>query len=376
MQAIARVNRVYPGKEGGLVVAYLPLELPLQEALKAYDDEDKEEFKQLQAAAVPVMQEKLEVVRAMFHGFNYRRFLETDDPAERLTVLAKAVNHILAGRERKTQAYIREVTALSNAYALANPLEEAQRIRREVGFFNAVKAALVKETSTGFTRSGTTPQALDALVEKLVSDALVPEAVIPVVGLANMPARTDISILSDEFLAKVQALPERNLAVEMLRRLLEDAIRAGRRRNLIQSQRFGEKLQESVRKYNQEMLTSSQVLEELLRLAAEMREAQRRGEQLGLTEEELAFYDALETNDSAVAILGDKVLREIAQTLVQEVRKNISIDWELREDARARMRVAVKRVLRKYGYPPDKQPKATETVVMQAELLSREWAAG
>jgi len=376
MQAIARVNRVHPDKEGGLVVAYLPLELPLQEALKAYDDEDKEEFRQLQAAAVPVMLEKLEVVRAMFHGFNYRRFLETEDPGERLTVLAKAVNHILAGREKKTQAYIREVTALSNAYALANPLEEARSIRREVGFFNAVKAALVKETTAGFTRTGKTPQELDAAVEKLVTDALAPGEVISLAELVNMPERTDISILSEEFLAKVEALPERNLAAEMLRRLLEDAIRAGRRRNLMQSQRFAEKLQEAVRKYNQEMITSSQVLEELIRLAAEMRQAGQRGEELGLTEEELAFYDALETNDSAVAILGDETLREIAQMLVLEVRKNISIDWELREDARARMRVAVKRVLRRYGYPPDKQPKATETVVMQAELLSREWAAG
>ena len=363
MQAIARVNRVYPGKEGGLVVAYLPLQTQLQEALRDYSEADQEETGKLQEEAAEIMMEKYEVVKAMFHGFDYKVFFVTaggnvPSPTARLTVLANAVNFILEGRERQRDRYIDTVTSLGQAYALANPHEKAIAIREEVGFFQAVKA----------------PQELDRAVQDIVSRAVAPEGVVDLFSLAGLP-QPDISILSEEFLTEVRALPQRNVAVELLRRLINDAINAHRRRNLIQSRSFSAMLQATLARYNEQNVAAAAIIEELIKLAEEMRAASKRGEDLGLTEDELAFYDALEVNDSAVKVLGDAVLRQIAQDLVKAVRGNISIDWELKESARANMRRIVKRILRNSGYPPDKAESATATVIQQAELLSKQWAA-
>lgn len=244
------------------------------------------------------------------------------------------------------------------------------RIRDDVGFFQAVQSVLAKRT-LGDPRP---EEDLDHAIRQIVARAIAPEGVIDVFAAAGLK-KPDISILSEEFLAEVRGMPQKNLAVELLRKLLQCEIRTRSRKNLVQSRSFAEMLEQSVRRYQNRTIEAAQVIEELIALAREMREANARGEQLGLTEEELAFYDALETNDSAVKVLGDETLRQIARELVDTVRNNVTIDWTLREDVRARLRVMVRRVLRTHGYPPDKQEKATQTVIEQAELLSAEWAA-
>ena len=354
MQAIARVNRVYPGKDGGLVVAYLPLQMQLQEALKDFTEGDRELTGKHQDLAADLTLEKYEVVKAMFHGFDYAPFF-SGSPAARLTVLANAVDHILRGRDEGRDRYIDAVTALSRAFALANPHEKVLAIRDEVAFFQIVKAPLIKTITTGPTPTGKTPQSLDRAVAQIVAQAVAPEGVVDLFAVAGLP-QPDISILSDAFLLEVAALPQRDLVVELLRRLIEDEIRANRRRNLIQSRSFAGMLLNTMERYNQQQIAASEIIQELVKLAREMRDAHRRGSDLGLTEEELAFYDALETNDSAVKILGDDVLRKIAQELVKKVRATISIDWEFRESARARMRIEVKRILRTPRLPARQAP--------------------
>jgi type I restriction enzyme R subunit len=372
MQAIARVNRVFPGKDGGLVVAYLPLATQLQEALKDYTEADREYTGKLQDEAAEVMMEKYEVARDMFYGFDYGGFFSAS-PTTRLTTLSAAVDHILQGRDENRERYIDAVTALGRAYALANPHERAIAIREDVAFFEAVKAPLVKTTTTAPTRTGRTPQELDAAIQQIVADAIAPEGIIDLLSLAGLQ-QPDISILSDEFLLEVQALPYRNLAVELLRRLIEDEIKARRRKNLIQFRSFAAMLKAALDRYNEQQVAAVEILNTLIDLAQDMREAHKRGEDLGLGEEELAFYDALADNQSAVEVLGDEQLAFIAQELIQAVRKNATIDWTVKQSARAKIRVVVKRILRRYGYPPDLQEQATKTVLEQAELLAAGWA--
>jgi type I restriction enzyme R subunit len=372
MQAIARVNRVFPEKDGGLVVAYLPLATQLQEALKDYTEGDREHTGKLQDQAAEIMMEKYEIVKAMFHGFDYADFF-TASPTARLTTLCAAVEHILEGREENRERYINAVTALGRAYALANPHPQAIQIREEVGFFQAVKAPLVKTTVTAPTRTGRTPQELDAAIQQIVARAVAPEGIVDLLSLAGL-AKPDISILSDEFLLEVQALPYRNLAVELLRRLIEDEIRARRRKNLIQSRSFAALLKAALDRYNQQQTAALKIINELIAVAQEMRQAHERGQDLGLTEDETAFYDALANNKSAVEVMGDEQLAFIARELIKVVRKNVSIDWTVKQSARAKIRIVVKRILRKYGYPPDLQEAATRTVLEQAELLAAEWA--
>jgi type I restriction enzyme R subunit len=283
-------------------------------------------------------------------------------------LLPAALEHILAqeqGRARLEQS----VAALTKAFALAVPHPEALRIRDDLAFFQAVRGALSKHPSA----AGSDPDDLHHAIRQIVDKAIAPQGMVDIFSLAGLP-NPDLSILSDEFLEEVRRLPQRNLAVEALRRLLEDEIRARRGKNVVQSRAFSELLENALRRYQNRTIEAAQVIEELIQLAKDMRAADRRGEELGLTEDELAFYDALETNDSAVQVLGDETLRAIAQELVRQVRRNLSIDWTERESARARLRVLVKRILRKYGYPPDKQEKATETVLEQAAVLSDAWA--
>jgi type I restriction enzyme R subunit len=264
---------------------------------------------------------------------------------------------------------LRAVRELSRAYALAVPHEEALRIRDDVAFFQAVQAVLAKRAPS----DAHPEEELDHAVRQIISRAVAPEGVVDIFAAAGLE-KPDISILSDEFLAEVRGMPQRNLAVELLQKLLKGELVTRRRKNVVQARSFAEMLEQTIRKYQNRAIEAAQVIEELIQLAKEMREANARGESLGLSEDEVAFYDALETNDSAVKVLGDATLRTIARELVATVRNNVTIDWTLRENVRAQLRVLVKRILRKHGYPPDMQEKATQTVLEQAEVLSAEWA--
>ena len=250
------------------------------------------------------------------------------------------------------------------------PHDDALRIRDDVAFFQAVRAVLAK----GASGDRKTDEELDHAIRQIVSRAMVSDEVVDIFAAAGL-RKPDISILSDDFLAEVRDLPQRNLAVELLRKLLSGEIRTRSRRNVVQARSFAGLLEQAVRRYQNRAIETAQVIEELIRLAKEMRQAAARGESLGLNEDEVAFYDALEVNDSAVKVLGEPTLKDIARELVIAVKANVTIDWTIREHVRAQLRVLVKRILRKYGYPPDKQERATQTVLEQAELLSQAWTA-
>ena len=368
MQAIARVNRVFKDKPGGLVVDYLGLAQDLKQALATYTESGGTGKTALdQDEAVAVMQEKCEVCCALFHGFDWSKWT-TGTPQERLGLLPPAQEHILAHENGKDRC-LRAVRDLSQAFALAVPHEETLRIRDDVGFFQAVRAQLIKR-APGEARS---EEELDLAVRQIISRAVASEGVMDIFAAAGLD-KPDISVLSDEFLAEVQGMPHRNLAVELLQKLLRGEISTKRRKNVVQARSFAEMLEQTLHRYQNRAIEAAQVIEELIQLAREMREANARGERLGLDEDELAFYDALEANDSAVQVLGDDTLRDIARELVETVRRNVTIDWTLRENVRARLRVLVRRILRIHGYPPDKQEKATRTVLEQAEVLSEGWA--
>jgi len=368
MQAIARVNRVFKDKPGGLVVDYLGLADQLKYALANYTESGgKGQTAIDQEEAVAIMLERYEVCCGIFHGFDWSPW-KTGGPQERLSVLPAAQEHVLAqndGKNRLTKA----VGELSKAFALAVPHEKALEIRDDVAFFQAVRTVLTKSTGDG-RRS---PEEIELAIRQIVSKAVSSDEVIDIFAAAGLK-KPDISILSDEFLAEVRGMPQRNLAVEMLRKLLEGEIKARGRKNIVQARSFAELLENAIKKYQNRAIETAQVIEELIALAKDLREANRRGEKLGLTDDEVAFYDALEVNDSAVAVLGDETLRLIAQELVKAVRNSITIDWTVRENVRAQMRVIVKRILRKYGYPPDKQAHATELVLEQAEVLCKGWS--
>ena len=367
MQAIARVNRVFKDKPGGLVVDYLGLAHELKRALATYTESGGTGKTALdQSEAVAVMLEKYEVCLGLFHGFDRSKWT-SGTPAERLSLLPAAQEHILAQDNGKERC-LRAVRELSQAFALAVPHEDALRIRDDVAFFQAVQSVLAKRS----LRDVRTQEELDHAVRQIVSRAVASEGVIDIFAAAGLK-KPDISILSDEFLAEVRGMPRRNLAVELLQKLLKGELAARRRKNVVQARSFAEMLEQTLRRYQNRAIEAAQVIEELIRLAREMREAGARGDELGLSEEELAFYDALETNDSAVQVLGDETLRHIARELVDTVRGNVTIDWTLRENVRANLRRLVKRILRKHGYPPDKQEKATRTVLEQAEVLSEGW---
>ncbi len=369
MQAIARVNRVFKDKPGGLVVDYLGLAEELKQALADYtNSKGKGDITLDQEEAVAVMLEKYEQVCAILHGFNYQGAAETT-AAKRLPLIAQAAEHVLQQKEGK-QRYLQAVSDLSKAFALAVPHDSALEIRDEVGFFQEVRAVLAKSISEG---GGKSPEELDLAVRQIVSRAISSDKVIDIFDAAGLK-KPDISILSDEFLAEVQHLPQRNLAVELLQKLLNNELKIRSKKYLVQSRSFAEMLEATIRKYQNRTIEAAQVIAELIELAKQMRAGQKRGDQLGLTDDEVAFYDALETNDSAVKVLGEPTLKNIARELVSHVRKSVTIDWTLRESAQAQIRVLVRRILRKYGYPPDKQEKATQTVLEQAKLLCGDWA--
>ena len=367
MQTIARVNRVFKDKPGGLVVDYLGIADELKKALSEYTESggrgkttlDKEE-------AVALMLEKYEMTAALFHGFDYTKFF-TASPREKMSLIPAAMDFIIK-QENGKERYLECVTRLSQAFALAVPHEEALEIRDEVGFFQAVRSGLAKTTVT----AGKTQEELDSAIRQIISRAIVSDQVIDIFDSVGLK-KPDISILSDEFLADVKKMPHKNLAFELLRKLLNDEIKTRSKKNLIQGKSFADMLEKAIKRYQNKSIETAQVIEELIELAKEMREARLRGEKLNLTEEELAFYDALEVNDSAVKVLGDEKLTIIARELVDTVHKNVTIDWTLKDSVQAKLRVMVKRILKKYGYPPDKQKKATDTVLEQAALLCRDW---
>ena len=369
MQAIARVNRVFRDKPGGLVADYLGLAHELKQALAAYTESGGAGETALdQEQAVAAMLEQHEICRGLFHGFDRTAWAAGTSTA-RLGLLPAAQEHVLA-QENGKERCLRAVRALSQAFALAVPHAEALRIRDDVALFQAVRAALSRRAAS----EGRTDEELDHAVRQIVSRAVAPDGVLDVFAAAGLD-KPDVSILSEEFLAEVRGMQRRNLAVELLQKLLAGEVATRRRKNVVQARSFAEMLEQTIRRYQHRAIEAAQVIEELIGLAREMRDASARGDALGLSDDELAFYDALGVNDSAVQVLGDETLRAIARELVETVRGNVTIDWTLRENVRANLRRLVKRTLRRHGYPPDKQEAATRTVLEQAEVLSEGWAA-
>ena len=367
MQAIARVNRVYGDKPGGLIVDYIGLAYHLKEALSNYTKSGgKGKTTVDKAEAVAVMLEKHEICCGLFHGFDWSLWT-TGNATDRIKLLPAAQEHILQQKDGKARL-LENVSALTKAFALAVPHEKTTEIRDDVSFFQTVRKVLAKPTAAEEAQLDAAEQA----IKQLVSKAVVPEGVVDIFSAAGLE-KPDVSILSDEFLADVQDMPHKNLAVELLERLLSGEIKTRSQKNVVQSRSFAEMLERSIRAYQNRTIEAAQVIEKLIEIAREMRQAQDRGDALGLSEEELAFYDALETNDSAVEVLGDETLKTIAIELVETVRKSVTIDWTIKESVRAKIRLAVKRILRKHGYPPDKQAKATQTVLEQAEVLCKDW---
>jgi type I restriction enzyme R subunit len=380
MQAIARVNRVYKDKEGGLVVDYIGIANDLKRALSLYTEsggKGKPTFDQDEAAEV--MMGKYEIVAQMFSelptdksvpkGFDYKSFFSLN-PKEKLYFPIKAANYVL-GLENGKERFINGVTALSKSFAISVPHPYTIDIRDEVGLFQAIKARIVKVTQSG---KSTTDEEIETAIKQILSDAVVADEVVDIFDAAGIK-KPDISILSDEFLAEVKGMSHKNLALELLKKLLNDEIKTRQRVNLVQSKKFSEMLDSAVKSYQNNLITSAQIIDEMIKLAKDIKEADRRGDDLGLDFREYAFYSALEVNDTSVAVLGDEILRHIARELVDTVKRNTTIDWTVRENVQAKMRIAVKKILRKHGYPPDMELKATETVIEQAKLLANDFSS-
>ncbi len=371
MQAIARVNRVHKDKPGGLVVDYLGIAADLKEALSFYSDAGgKGDPTLAQEQAVALMLEKLEVISAMYHGFPYEDYFEADT-SQKLSLILAAEEHIL-GLEDGRKRYINEVTALSQAFAIAVPHEQAMDVKDEVGFFQAVKARLAKFDATGEGRSN---EEIETTIRQVIDQALVSEQVIDVFDAAGIK-KPDISILSDDFLAELKGYQHKNVALEVLKKLLNDELKARAKRNLVQSRSLMEMLENSIKKYHNKILTAAEVMEELIKISKEIVASDDEAKHMGLSDFEYAFYTAVANNDSARQLMQQDKLRELAVVLTQRVRENASIDWTIKENVKAKLKVIVKRTLRQYGYPPDMQLLATETVLKQAEMIADELSNG
>ena len=371
MQAIARVNRVFKDKPGGLIVDYLGIASDLKQALSFYADSGgKGDPTILQEQAVELMLEKLEVVSNMYHGFPYEEYFQAET-AKKLSMILAAEEHIL-GLEDGKKRYINEVTALSKAFAIAIPHEQAMDVKDEVAFFQAVKARLAKFDSTG---KGKTDEEIETTIRQVIDKALVTEPVIDVFSAAGLK-KPDISILSEEFLMELKDMEHKNVALEVLRRLLNDEIKARAKKNLVKSQSLIEMLENSIKKYHNKILTAAEVIEELISLSKEIVEMDNEAKAMGLSDFEYAFYTAVANNDSARELMQQDKLRELAVVLTETIRQNATIDWTIKESVKAKLRVSVKRLLRKFGYPPDMQKLATDTVLKQAEMIAQELAEG
>ncbi|MBP0723934.1 type I restriction endonuclease subunit R [Bacillus sp. RG28] len=370
MQAIARVNRVFKDKPGGLVVDYIGIADNLKQALKQYTDSDRETAGVDTAFAVDIMLEKHQLIKELLYGHDYSGF-KSEKSSQRIKAIVKTMDYVIGLGDEEKKRFLDTVTELSKAYALCATSQEAEELNDEIGFFKAVKASIVKTIGDGSKKKTATQ--MDAQINQLISKSVISEDVIDIykeLGLEN----PDISILSDQFLEDVRALPQKNLAVELLNRLLNGKVKSVQRSNLIQARKFSEMLANSLNKYNKRTIETSKVIEELIELAKEMDSVYKRGEQNGMVKEEIAFYDALASHDTAEQVLGDDTLKIIAHELTQSIKENMGIDWNLRDSARAKMRVIVKRLLKKYGYPPEISKQAVDTVIEQAELMSEQLA--
>jgi type I restriction enzyme, R subunit len=367
VQAIARVNRVYKDKPGGLVVDYLGIAADLKEALSFYADAGgKGEPATQQEQAVQLMLEKLEVVSQLYHGFPYERFFETDTSGK-LSIILAAEEHLL-GLEDGRKRYIDEVTALSQAYALAVPHDQAMDAADEIAFFQAVKARLVKFELTG---SGRSVESIETTIRQVIDKALVSDQVVDVFDAAGIK-KPDISVLSEDFLMELKGMEHKNVALEVLKKLLNEEIKARAKKNLVKSRSLMEMLEQAIKRYHNKILTAAEVIEELIKLSKDIVQMDDEAKQMGLSDYEYAFYTAVANNDSARELMQKDQLRELAIVLTETIRENASIDWTIKESVKAKLKVAVKRILRKYGYPPDMQMLATETVLKQAEMIANE----
>lgn len=367
MQAIARVNRVYKDKPGGLIVDYLGIASDLKKALSFYSDAGgKGDPAIAQEQAVTLMLEKIEVISAMYHGFPYEDYFGADT-SSKLSLILAAEDHIL-GLENGKKRYIDEVTALSKAFAIAIPHDQAMDAKDEISFFQAVKARLAKFDTTG---SGKTDEEIETTIRQVIDKALVSDQVIDVFDAAGIK-KPDISILSDEFLMELKDMQHKNVALEVLKKLLNDEIKARTKTNLVQSKKLLEMLELSINRYHNKILTAAEVIDELIKLSKDIVEMDNEPKKMGLSDYEYAFYTAVANNDSARELIEQDKLRELAVALTETIKNNTSIDWTIKESVRAKLKVAVKRLLRKYGYPPDMQLLATETVLKQAEMLAKE----
>jgi type I restriction enzyme R subunit len=367
MQAIARVNRVYKDKPGGLIVDYLGIAADLKKALAFYSDAGgKGDPTILQEQAVELMLEKLEVVSNMYYGFNYEEYFEADT-SKKLSIILAAEEHIL-GLEDGKKRYINEVTALSKAFAIAVPHEQAMDVKDEIAFFQAVKARLVKFDSTD---TGRTDEEIETTIRQVIDKALVTEPVVDVFDAAGLK-KPDISILSEEFLMELKGMEHKNVALEVLKKLLNNEIKSRAKKNLVKSKTLREMLENTIKKYHNKILTAAEVIEELISLSKEIVEMDKEAKAMGLSDFEYAFYTAVASNESARELMQKDKLRELAVALTETIRQNATIDWTIKESAKAKLKVSVKRLLRKYGYPPDMQMLATETVLKQAEMIANE----
>jgi type I restriction enzyme R subunit len=366
MQAIARVNRVFKDKPGGLVVDYIGIGNELKQALKIYTDSKGKGAPTLLAEeAFAFLLEKLEVVRAMCHGFDY-----SDYKTNATMLLPMAANHIL-GLDDGKKRFLDAMAAITKAFSLCSTLDEAAALRKEIAFFSAIKAAIIKHTTVDKKR---TEEEKNSVLKQILDNAIIAGGVADIFELAGLD-KPNISLLSDEFLEDVRRMPSRNLAVELLEKLLRDAIKARTKNNVVQEMKYGERLLETLRKYHNRAIETAQVIEELIQMAKDLQEAMKRDQALGLSPDEIAFYDALANNESAVRELGDEILKKIAHELTEKLRASTTVDWQVRDSVRAKMRNLVRRLLKKYKYPPDKRDDAIELILRQAEKLSCSWTA-
>jgi type I restriction enzyme R subunit len=364
MQAIARVNRVFKNKPGGLVVDYIGIANELKQALKTYTDAKGRGEPTLRAEeAFSVLLEKMDVVHGLFHGFDYSDFVD-----QSYKLLVPASNHILGLHDGKKR-FLDAVLAINKAYSLCGTLDEAKKLRAEIAFFSAIKAAISKFTYVDKKR---TQEEINSALKQILDNAVIAEGVVDVFQLAGLE-KPDIGLLSDEFLEDVRQMPYRNLAVELLEKLLKDNIKSKTSNNVVQEKKYSDRLEETLRKYNNRAIETAQVIEELIQMAKEFQEALKRNDELGLQPDEVAFYDALANNESAVRELGDEILKKIAVEITEKLRKSTTVDWQVRDSVRAKLRILVRRTLQRYKYPPDKAPEAIELILKQAEALSNSW---
>lgn len=368
MQAIARVNRVFKDKPGGLIVDYIGIATNLKKALGFYAESGGKGIPaETHQKAVDIMLEKLEVVRGILHGFDYSSFFSSV-VRDKLSLILKAEDFILGIYDGKNR-YVREVSLLGQSYALAKPDPATFEHAEEIAFFQAVKARLTKFETSG----GGGDESYDSVIRNIVNLAISSDQVVDIFSAAGLE-KPELSILSEDFLKEIEGMKYKNVAIELLKKLLSDEIKIRSKHNLAKSKTLMEMLDGAIKRYQNNLLTTAEIIEELIRIAREINAADKRGEDMGLSEDELAFYDALETNDSAVAVLGDEQLRAIAREVAEKVRSNATIDFAIKETARARIIVMVRRVLNKYGYPPDKQPATIDLIMKQAENLADVWS--